>query len=47
MVARRNASRVMATELEGKKPLGKSRRRWEYNTEIYLTAIVWEAGGVD
>jgi hypothetical protein len=46
VVARRNESRVVATELEGKKPLGKSRRRWEYNTEIYLTAIGW-GGGVD
>jgi hypothetical protein len=36
---RRDAKRVMATEFEGKKPHGGYRRRWEYDTEMYLTAF--------
>lgn len=39
MRPRRDANGVMATESDGKKPHGGSKRSWEYNTEMYLTAI--------
>jgi hypothetical protein len=32
-------------EPEGKRPLGRSRRRWEYNIRMYLGEIGWS--GVD
>lgn len=45
VVERRDAYRVMAPELEGKKPLGRTRRRWQNNTKMYLTAVGWDGGG--
>ena len=32
----RNAYRVLVGKPEGKRPLGRSRRRWEDNIEMYL-----------
>jgi hypothetical protein len=40
MVAKRNAYRILVGKPKGKKPLGRSRSRWEDNTKIYLTEIV-------
>jgi hypothetical protein len=41
----RSAYRVLVGNPEGKRPLGRSRRRWEDNIEMYLRKIEW--GGVD
>jgi hypothetical protein len=32
---------------EGKKPLGRPRRRWEYNIKMYLREIGWEVMDVN
>jgi hypothetical protein len=32
---------------EGKRPLGRPRRRWEYNIKMGLERIVWWGSGVD
>jgi hypothetical protein len=45
VVERRDAYRVVAPELVGKKPLGRSRRRWKYNTKMYLKAVGWGRRG--
>ena len=39
---RRGAYRVLVGKSEGKKPLGRPRRRWEDNIKMYLQ----EVGGV-
>jgi hypothetical protein len=36
MEARRNAYRILVEEPEGKKPLGRHRRRWENNIQTNL-----------
>jgi hypothetical protein len=36
---RRDAYRVMVGKPEGKRPLGRPRRRWEDNNRIYLAEI--------
>jgi hypothetical protein len=42
---KRNAYRILVGELEGKRPLGRTRRRWVDNIKIDLRAIGW--GGID
>ena len=37
--------RVLVVKSEGKRPLGRPRRRWEYNTKMDLQEV--ECGGVD
>jgi hypothetical protein len=36
----RNAYKIFGGKLEGKRPLGRHRHRWEDNTEMYLEEIV-------
>jgi hypothetical protein len=43
--AKRNAYRVLVGKPEGKRPLGRSRRRWEDNIKMDLRDIGW--GGMD
>jgi hypothetical protein len=42
----RNAYKVLVGKLEGKKPLGRRRCRWEYNIGMDLRQIGWGGGGV-
>jgi hypothetical protein len=42
---KRNAYRILMGKQEGKRLLGRPRRRWEDNTKIYLREIGW--GGMD
>jgi hypothetical protein len=43
--AKRNAYRIMVGKPEGKRPLGRPRRRWVDNIKIDLREIGW--GGMD
>jgi hypothetical protein len=45
MVVKRNAYRVLVRKLEGKRPLGRPRRRWVENVRMDLGEIGWD--GVD
>jgi hypothetical protein len=45
MAEKRNAYRSMVGKPEGKRPLGRSRRRWEDNIKMDLMEIGW--GGMD
>jgi hypothetical protein len=38
---KRNAYRIFVGEPEGKRPLGRPRRRWLDNIEMDLREIVW------
>jgi hypothetical protein len=38
----RNAFNIFVEKSEGKKPLGRSRRRWEDNVRMDLREIGWE-----
>jgi hypothetical protein len=40
-VEKRNAYRILAGKPEGKSPLGKPRRRWADNIEMYLGEMGW------
>jgi hypothetical protein len=40
-----NACRILVGKLEGKRPLGRPRRRREDNIKMYLREIGW--GGMD
>ena len=40
----RSAYRVLVGKLEGKRPLGRSRRRWEDNVKIELRNVGCEPG---
>jgi len=42
---RRGVYRVLVGKTEGKRPLGRPRRRWEDNIKIYLHEIGY--GGMD
>jgi hypothetical protein len=41
----RNAYKIFVGKSEGKRPLGRPRRRWEYNIKMHLREIGLE--GVD
>jgi hypothetical protein len=45
MEKKRNAYRLLVGKPEGKRPLGRPRRRWVDNIEMDLLEIGW--GGVD
>jgi hypothetical protein len=45
MGEKRNAYRLLVRKPEGKRPLGRPRRRWAGNIKIHLLEIGW--GGVD
>jgi hypothetical protein len=45
MGEKRNGYRILAGKPEGKRPLGRPRRRWEDNIRIDLREIEW--GGID
>jgi hypothetical protein len=38
----RNAFNIFVGKLEGKRPFGRKRRRWENNIGINVTEMVWE-----
>jgi hypothetical protein len=40
-----NAYRILVGKQEGERPLGRPRRRWEYNIRMDLKEIGW--GGMD
>jgi hypothetical protein len=39
----RNAYRILVGKPEGKRPLGRPRRRWVDNIKIDLREIIWDA----
>jgi hypothetical protein len=43
----RNVYRVLVGKPEGKKPLERPRRRWEYGIKMDLREIGWGGCGVD
>jgi hypothetical protein len=43
MVERRGAYRVLVGKPEGKRPLGRHRRKWEDNIKLYLRKVDWGA----
>jgi len=38
----RNAYKILVGKSEGKRPLGRPRRRWEDDVRMYLMEIEWE-----
>jgi hypothetical protein len=42
---RKNACKLLVGKPEGKRPLGRTKRRWVDNIKIYLVDVGW--GGVD
>jgi hypothetical protein len=44
---RRGAYRVLVGKPEGRKPLGRSRCRWEDNIKMDLREVGWEGHGLD
>jgi hypothetical protein len=38
---KKNAYRILVGKLEGKRPLGRPRRRWEDNVKLYLRETLW------
>jgi hypothetical protein len=45
MGERRGAYRVLVGKPEGRKPLGRPRRRWEDNIRMYDREVGWGKGG--
>jgi hypothetical protein len=45
MGAKRNAYRILVGKPQGKRPLGRLRRRWDDNIKMELREIGW--GGMD
>jgi hypothetical protein len=45
MVEKRNAARILVGKSEGKRPLGRPRRRWVDNIKMDRREIEWD--GVD
>jgi hypothetical protein len=41
----RSVYRILAVKPEGKRPLGRHRRKWEGNVKTYFREIAW--GGMD
>jgi hypothetical protein len=41
----RSAYRILEGRPEGRRPLGRPRRRWEDNIKIYLQEVRWGGGG--
>jgi hypothetical protein len=41
MVEKRNAYRILVGKPEGRRPLGRPRRRWVDNIEMHLREIGW------
>jgi len=41
---RRAVYRILVGELEGKRPLGRPRHRWENNIKINFQELGWEHG---
>jgi hypothetical protein len=41
---RRGACRVLVEKPEGRRPLGRPKRRWENNIKIRFRELVWEHG---
>jgi hypothetical protein len=44
VVERRSVYRVLVGKYEGKRPLGRPRRRWEENIKMDLQEVVWGNG---
>jgi hypothetical protein len=42
MWAKRNACMILVVKPEGKRPLGRPRRRWVYNIKMDLREIMWD-----
>jgi hypothetical protein len=40
---RRGTYRILVWKLEGKKPLGRPRSKWENNIRMYLQEVGWRA----
>jgi hypothetical protein len=48
MEAKRNAYRIFVGKPEGKKPLGRPRRRWVDNIKMHLREVGWDGmDGID
>jgi hypothetical protein len=47
MGGRRVSCRVLVGRSEGKRPLGKPRRRWEDNIEMDLQEVAWGMDWID
>ena len=44
MVETRGAYRVLVGKPEGKRPIGRHGRRWEYDIKMYLREVGWGMG---
>jgi hypothetical protein len=42
LMEKRNAYRIFVRNPEGKRPLGRPRRRWVNNIKMYLREIGWD-----
>jgi hypothetical protein len=42
---KRNAYRILVGKLEGKRPLGRPRRKWVDNIKMDLREISWDGSG--
>ena len=47
MGERRSAYSVWVEKLDGKRPHGKARHRWDDNIKIYLQDVEWGRNGLD